>query len=49
MKGTYTITFRLDWVLSFRGGLGGSPVRLLADGGSGNGKTNDKNSDTCEH
>ena len=31
MKGTYTITFRLDWVLSFRGGLGGSPVRLLAD------------------
>ena len=23
--------------------------RLLADGGSGNGKTNDKNSDTCEH
>ena len=23
--------------------------RLLADGGSENGKTNDKNSDTCEH
>ena len=23
--------------------------RLLADGGSGNGKTNDKKSDTCEH